>query len=177
MGALCAAVAIIAVIFPHAGGLGLLGGVPMGLLAYCYRVRVLITATIAAGVVVGAILRLLPLTHLGTRREATMTIALSIAEDALALVLIVLALLLPVSKHKSGSTWRSTWERYLPFFGLVLLALNRVWLVDDVHAGRSYLGQLVTGGRTVVLLAAGGRRSSPRLAAALIGTNMMLYRV
>jgi len=47
MGALCAAIAIIAVVLPHAGGLGLLGAVPMGLLAYRYRIRVLITATVA----------------------------------------------------------------------------------------------------------------------------------
>ncbi|HEY9305549.1 MAG TPA: cobalt ABC transporter, partial [Mycobacterium sp.] len=51
MGALCAAIAIIAVVLPHAGGLGLLGAVPMGLLAYRYRLRVLITATVAAGVI------------------------------------------------------------------------------------------------------------------------------
>ena len=51
MGALCAAIAIIAVVLPHAGGLGLLGAVPMGLLAYRYRIRVLITATVAASVI------------------------------------------------------------------------------------------------------------------------------
>ena len=51
MGALCAAVAIIAVVLPHAGWLGLLGSVPMGLLAYRYRVRAVITATVAAGVI------------------------------------------------------------------------------------------------------------------------------
>src|ERR1700750_3281885 len=51
MGALCAAIAIIAVVLPHAGGLGLLGAVPMGLLAYRYRIRVLITATVAAAVI------------------------------------------------------------------------------------------------------------------------------
>jgi energy-coupling factor transporter ATP-binding protein EcfA2 len=51
MGALCAAIAIIAVVLPHAGGLGLLGTVPMGLLSYRYRIRVLITATVAAGVI------------------------------------------------------------------------------------------------------------------------------
>ena len=51
MGALCAAIAIIAVVLPHAGGLGLLGAVPMGLLAYRYRIRVLITATFAAAVI------------------------------------------------------------------------------------------------------------------------------
>ncbi|WP_366096186.1 ATP-binding cassette domain-containing protein [Mycobacterium sp.] len=51
MGALCAAIAIIAVALPHAGGLGLLGAVPMGLLAYRYQIRVLIAATVAAGVI------------------------------------------------------------------------------------------------------------------------------
>ena len=51
MGALCAAIAIIAVVVPHAGGLGLLGTVPMGLLAYRYRIRVVITATVAAAVI------------------------------------------------------------------------------------------------------------------------------
>src|SRR5271168_3501485 len=51
MGALCAAIAIIAVVLPHAGALGLLGTVPMGLLAYRYQIRVLITATVAAGVI------------------------------------------------------------------------------------------------------------------------------
>jgi len=51
MGALCAAVAIVAVVLPHAGWLGLLGSVPMGLLAYRYRVGVVIAATVAAGVI------------------------------------------------------------------------------------------------------------------------------
>jgi energy-coupling factor transport system ATP-binding protein len=51
MAALCAATAIIAVVVPFAGGLALLGTVPMGLLAYRYRLRVLIAATVAAGVI------------------------------------------------------------------------------------------------------------------------------
>ena len=51
MAALCAATAIIAVVVPFAAGLSLLGTVPMGLLAYRYRLRVLIAATIAGGVV------------------------------------------------------------------------------------------------------------------------------
>jgi energy-coupling factor transporter ATP-binding protein EcfA2 len=51
MGALCAAVAIVAVILPHAGALGLLGAVPMGLLSYRFRIRVLIDATVAAAVI------------------------------------------------------------------------------------------------------------------------------
>jgi energy-coupling factor transporter ATP-binding protein EcfA2 len=51
MGAMCAAIAIIAVVLPHLGGLGLLGAVPIALLAYRYRIRVVITATFAAGVI------------------------------------------------------------------------------------------------------------------------------
>jgi energy-coupling factor transport system ATP-binding protein len=51
MAALCAATAIIAVVVPFAAGLSLLGTVPMGLLAYRYRIRVLIAATVAGGVI------------------------------------------------------------------------------------------------------------------------------
>ena len=51
MAALCAATAIIAVVVPFAAGLSLLGTVPMGLLAYRYRLRVLITATVAGAII------------------------------------------------------------------------------------------------------------------------------
>jgi len=51
MGALCAVIAIISVIVPFAAGLALLGTVPTGLLAYRYRLRVLMAATVAAGVI------------------------------------------------------------------------------------------------------------------------------
>ncbi|MCT7660332.1 ABC transporter ATP-binding protein [Mycobacterium deserti] len=51
MAALCAATAIIAVVVPFAAALSLLGTVPMGLLAYRYRLRVLITATVAGGII------------------------------------------------------------------------------------------------------------------------------
>jgi energy-coupling factor transport system ATP-binding protein len=51
MAALSAATAIIAVVVPFAAGLSLLGTVPMGLLGYRYRIRVLIAATVAAGVI------------------------------------------------------------------------------------------------------------------------------
>ena len=49
--ALCAAIAIISVVVPFAGALSLLGTVPMGLLAYRYRLRVLVAATVAGGTV------------------------------------------------------------------------------------------------------------------------------
>jgi energy-coupling factor transport system ATP-binding protein len=51
MGALCAVVAIISVVVPFAAGLALLGTVPTGLLAYRYRLRVLLAATVAAGII------------------------------------------------------------------------------------------------------------------------------
>ncbi|OBG64849.1 cobalt ABC transporter ATP-binding protein [Mycobacterium sp. E735] len=51
MGALCAVIAIIAGVIPFAQGLALLGTVPMGLLSYRYRFRVLVAATFAAGMI------------------------------------------------------------------------------------------------------------------------------
>src|SRR5690349_12151154 len=51
MAALCAATAIIAVVVPFAAGLSLLGTVPMGLLAYRYRLRVMIAATVAGATI------------------------------------------------------------------------------------------------------------------------------
>lgn len=51
MGALSAALAIVSVVVPFAGFLSLLVTVPMGLLGYRYRLRVLIAATFAASTV------------------------------------------------------------------------------------------------------------------------------
>ncbi len=51
MAALCAATAIISIVIPFAGALALLGTVPMGLLAYRYRFRVLVAATVAAALI------------------------------------------------------------------------------------------------------------------------------
>lgn len=51
MGALCAVIAIISVVVPFAAGLALLGTVPTGLLAYRYRLRVLLASAVAAGVI------------------------------------------------------------------------------------------------------------------------------
>lgn len=51
MGALCAAIEILAAVIPFAQGLGVLGTVPMGLLAYRYRLRALLAATVAGGVI------------------------------------------------------------------------------------------------------------------------------
>ena len=51
MAALCAATAIVAVVVPFAAGVSLLGTVPMGLLAYRYRLRVLIAGTVAGALI------------------------------------------------------------------------------------------------------------------------------
>ena len=51
MAALCAATAIIAVVVPFAAGLSVLGTVPMGLLAYRHRFRVLFAALVAGGII------------------------------------------------------------------------------------------------------------------------------
>src|SRR5262249_37694654 len=51
MGALCAVIAMISVVIPFAAGLALLGTVPTGLLAFRYRLRVLLAATVAAGMI------------------------------------------------------------------------------------------------------------------------------
>ncbi len=51
MAALCAAIAVIAVAVPFAGGISLLGTVPMGLLAFRHRLRVVVAATIAGGAI------------------------------------------------------------------------------------------------------------------------------
>ena len=51
MAALCAATAIIAVVVPFAAGISLLGTVPMGLLVYRFRLRVLIAATVAGATI------------------------------------------------------------------------------------------------------------------------------
>ncbi|WP_205869429.1 ATP-binding cassette domain-containing protein [Mycobacterium colombiense] len=51
MGALCAAIEILASVIPFAQGLGVVGTVPMGLLAYRYRPRALVAATVAGGVI------------------------------------------------------------------------------------------------------------------------------
>ena len=51
MAALSAALAIVSIVVPFAGGLSLLVTVPMGVLGYRYRLRVLLAAAFAAGVI------------------------------------------------------------------------------------------------------------------------------
>jgi len=51
MAALCAATAIVAVVVPFAASVSMLGTVPMGLLVYRFRFRVLIAATVAGATI------------------------------------------------------------------------------------------------------------------------------
>ncbi len=51
MAALSAATAIVSVVIPFAAGLALLGTVPMGIISYRYRIRVLIGATVAGALI------------------------------------------------------------------------------------------------------------------------------
>ncbi|OBB18017.1 cobalt ABC transporter ATP-binding protein [Mycobacteriaceae bacterium 1482268.1] len=51
MAALCAAIAIIAVVVPFAAGISLLGPVPMAFLIYRFRLRALIAATVAGATI------------------------------------------------------------------------------------------------------------------------------
>jgi energy-coupling factor transport system ATP-binding protein len=51
MGALSAALAIVSIVIPFAGGVSLLVAVPMGLLGYRYRLRVLLAAAFAAATI------------------------------------------------------------------------------------------------------------------------------
>jgi energy-coupling factor transport system ATP-binding protein len=51
MAALCAATSIVSALIPLIAGLSLLGTVPMGLLAYRYRIRALAAATVSGGVI------------------------------------------------------------------------------------------------------------------------------
>jgi energy-coupling factor transport system ATP-binding protein len=90
MAALCAATAIIAVVVPFAAALALLGTVPMGLLAYRYRLSVLVTATVAAGTIaflitgLGGFMTVVNSTYIGgltgiirRRRRGTPTVIVS----------------------------------------------------------------------------------------------------
>src|SRR6476659_957176 len=64
MAALCAATAIVAVVVPFAAGVSLLGTVPMGLLAYRYRLRVLVAGALLRVVTVASLAILTRLRHL-----------------------------------------------------------------------------------------------------------------
>ncbi len=90
MAALSAATAIIAVVVPFAAGLSLLGTVPMGILAYRYRIRVLIAATVAGGVIaflvagMGGLMTVVHCAYIGgltgivkRRRRGTITVVIA----------------------------------------------------------------------------------------------------
>ena len=104
--ALTAATAIIAVVVPFAAGLSLLGTVPMGLLAYRYRLRVLLTATVAGAIIafliagMGGLMTVINCAYIGgltgmvkRRGRGTLTVFLcSLVAGALSGVFVVAAL-------------------------------------------------------------------------------------
>ncbi|MEN4474940.1 DUF2232 domain-containing protein [Mycolicibacterium cosmeticum] len=106
MAALCAAIAIIAVAVPFAAGLSVLGTVPMGLLAYRYRFKVLIAAAIAGATIafliagMGGLMTVLNCAYIGgltgavKRRGRGLTTAMlvSVVAGAVFAVLVVGAL-------------------------------------------------------------------------------------
>ncbi len=106
MASLCAAIAIIAVVVPFAAALSLLGTVPMGLLAYRYRLRVLLTAMIAGAIIafliagMGGMMTVLNCAYIGgltgivkRRRRGTPTVLVcSLVAGALFGVAVVAAL-------------------------------------------------------------------------------------
>ncbi len=106
MAALCAAIAIIAVVVPFAAGLSVLGTVPMGLLAYRYRFKVLIAAAIAGATIafliagMGGLMTVLNCAYIGgltgavKRRGRGLTTAMlvSVVAGAVFAVLVVGAL-------------------------------------------------------------------------------------
>lgn len=105
--ALVAATAIISVVVPFAGGLSLLGPVPMGLLAYRSRFRVLVAATVAGGLIaflvagMGGMMTVVHCAYIGAmigavkrRRRGTPTIvAVALGAGLIAGVVFVVALL------------------------------------------------------------------------------------
>jgi energy-coupling factor transport system ATP-binding protein len=106
MAALCAATAIVAVVVPFAAGLALLGTVPMGLLAYRYRLRVLLSAAVAAGTIafliagLGGFMTVVSSAYIGgltgivkrRRRGATTVVVVALAAGAFFGAMMVLAL-------------------------------------------------------------------------------------
>ncbi|MFZ0833598.1 MAG: ATP-binding cassette domain-containing protein, partial [Mycobacterium sp.] len=106
MAALTAATAIVAVVVPFAAGLSLLGTVPMGLLAYRYRIRVLLAATVAGGLIaflvagMGGMMTVIQCAYIGAliglvkrRRRGTPTVVVvALCAGVVFGVLVVLAL-------------------------------------------------------------------------------------
>ncbi|MGU3499627.1 DUF2232 domain-containing protein [Mycobacterium sp. C31M] len=108
MAALSAAIAIIAVVVPFAAGLSLLATVPMGLLAYRYRLRVVLAATVAGALVafviagIGGLMTVLNCAYIGglvgivkrRGRGLPTVLAVSVAAGAVFGAFVVLALTL-----------------------------------------------------------------------------------
>lgn len=157
MAALCAVTAIISVVVPFAAGLALLGTVPTGLLAYRYRLRVLITATVAAGVIAfliaggGGLMGVIQSAYIGgltgiikRRGRGTPTVVVSSVIAGLVFgagnvgVLMVLTRL----RHLMRDAISANVNGLASFFGRVGLQDAGFWL-KKVYAGALHYWQLV----------------------------------
>ncbi|AYE98991.1 cobalt ABC transporter ATP-binding protein [Mycobacterium paragordonae] len=157
MAALCAVTAIISVVVPFAAGLALLGTVPTGLLAYRYRLRVLITATVAAGVIAfliaggGGLMGVIQSAYIGgltgiikRRGRGTPTVVVSSVIAGLVFgagnvgVLMVLTRL----RHLMRDAISANVDGLASFFGRVGLQDAGFWL-KKVYAGALHYWQLV----------------------------------
>ncbi|OBK40172.1 cobalt ABC transporter ATP-binding protein [Mycobacterium sp. 1165196.3] len=111
MGALCAVIAIIATVIPFAQGLALLGTVPMALLAYRYRLRVLVAATVAGGMItfliagMGSLVAVLNCAYIGgltgfvkRRRRGALTVVVSSFVAGVAIAGVTVAMLAVLSR-------------------------------------------------------------------------------
>lgn len=164
MAALCAVTAIISVVVPFAAGLALLGTVPTGLLAYRYRLRVLITATIAAGVIAfliaggGGLMGVIQSAYIGgltgiikRRGRGTPTVVVSSVIAGLVFgagnvgILMVLTRL----RHLMRDAISANVNGLASFFGRVGLQDAGFWL-KKVYAGALHYWQLVLLGSVAV---------------------------
>ena len=143
MGALCAVIAIIAGVIPFAQGLALLGTVPMGLLTYRYRLRVLFAATFAAGMIaflisgVGGFLTVVNCSYIGGltgvvkrrgRGTPTVTFASLIVGIAVAVATVGLLTVLNRLRHLIFQVMAANVDGLVAFLDRV----NLRWLGADV---------------------------------------------
>lgn len=157
MAALCAVTAIISVVVPFAAGLALLGTVPTGLLAYRYRLRVLITATVAAGVIAfliaggGGLMGVIQSAYIGgltgiikRRGRGTPTVVVSsvIAGLVFGAANVGILMVLTRLRHLMRDAISANVNGLASFFGRVGLQDAGFWL-KKVYAGALHYWQLV----------------------------------
>ncbi|WP_371934633.1 ATP-binding cassette domain-containing protein [Mycobacterium sp. TY815] len=157
MAALCAVTAIISVVVPFAAGLALLGTVPTGLLAYRYRLRVLITATVAASVIAfiiaggGGLMGVIQSAYIGgltgiikRRGRGTPTVVVSsvIAGLVFGAANVGILMVLTRLRHLMRDAISANVNGLASFFGRVGLQAAGFWL-KKLYAGALPYWQLV----------------------------------